>query len=166
MDGCEPGCCDEYIGAENSGSAAPYRRVLVTRPWRELAGLPICGIKLSNSHIVMFPMYTCLTCIFRGIILKMFVIKTFADQNTKTFWETGKSPKWPPASLRKAARRKLAMIEAAKLLDDLKSPPGNRLHALEDDRDGQHAISINDQYRICFRWQNGAAHDVEITDYH
>ena len=114
----------------------------------------------------MCRMYTCLTCISRNIILSVAVIKTFADQNSKTFWETGKSPKWPPASLRKAAKRKLTMIDAATQLGDLRSPPGNRLHALEGNRTGQHAISINDQYRVCFRWKDGAVYDVEITDYH
>jgi proteic killer suppression protein len=94
------------------------------------------------------------------------VIKTFADENTRMFWETGKSPSWPPASVRKVARRKLAMLDAARRLDDLKSPPGNRLHELKDDREGQHSISINDQFRLCFRWQDGDAYEVEITDYH
>jgi toxin HigB-1 len=94
------------------------------------------------------------------------VIKTFADENTKIFWETGKSPGWPPASIRKAARRKLAMLDAAQQLDDLKSPPGNRLHELKGDREGQHSVSINDQFRLCFRWQDGDAYDVEIADYH
>jgi proteic killer suppression protein len=94
------------------------------------------------------------------------VIKTFADENTRMFWETGKSPSWPPASVRNVARRKLAMLDAARRLDDLKSPPGNRLHELKDDREGQHSISINDQFRLCFRWQDGDAYEVEITDYH
>jgi toxin HigB-1 len=58
------------------------------------------------------------------------------------------------------------MIEAATQLDDLKVPPGNKLHRLEDDREGQHAIWINDQYRVCFEWKDGHAHNVEITDYH
>lgn len=62
--------------------------------------------------------------------------------------------------------RKLQMVDAATRLDDLKVPPGNKLHPLEDDRAGQHAVSINDQYRVCFRWRDGHAYDVEITDYH
>jgi proteic killer suppression protein len=71
-----------------------------------------------------------------------------------------------PANLRNVARRKLDMIEAAKELNDLKVPPGNKLHALLGDRRGQHAIRINAQYRICFTWNDGNAYDVEITDYH
>jgi proteic killer suppression protein len=58
------------------------------------------------------------------------------------------------------------MVHAALRLDDLKSPPGNRLHALSGDRKGQHAIRINDQFRLCFRWTEGGAEDVEINDYH
>jgi toxin HigB-1 len=94
------------------------------------------------------------------------VIKTFADAATREFWETGKSRKTPPASLRDVAKRKLQMVDAAVKLDDLKIPPGNRLHALAGNRKGQHAIRINDQYRVCFVWQGGNAFEVEITDYH
>lgn len=71
-----------------------------------------------------------------------------------------------PMSLAKVARRKLEMIHAAKVLADLKSPPGNELHALGADRAGQFSIRINRQYRICFRWLEDGAHDVEIVDYH
>ena len=64
------------------------------------------------------------------------------------------------------ALRKLDMLDAATCLDDLRVPPGNRLELLKGDRAGQHSIRINDQWRICFVWRNGAAHDVEIADYH
>ncbi len=94
------------------------------------------------------------------------VIKSFADAATREFWETGKSKKNPPAALRDVAKRKLQMVDAAAKLDDLKIPPGNRLHALSGDRKGQHAIRINDQYRVCFEWKEGNAYEVEITDYH
>jgi len=66
----------------------------------------------------------------------------------------------------KRARRKLEYVDLAARLDDLKVPPGNRLHALERDRAGQYAISVNDQWHICFRFVDGDAYDVEITDYH
>ncbi|MCK4766614.1 MAG: type II toxin-antitoxin system RelE/ParE family toxin [Candidatus Aminicenantes bacterium] len=71
-----------------------------------------------------------------------------------------------PPDLKKRARRKLEMIHYAHDLRDLISPPGNRLKALKGNRKGQHAIRINDQWRICFRFQNGNAYDVEVTDYH
>jgi len=66
----------------------------------------------------------------------------------------------------RVARRKLRMLEAAKGLSDLASPPGNRLEALAGDRKGEHSFRINDQWRICFVWRDDAAHDVEIVDYH
>jgi toxin HigB-1 len=71
-----------------------------------------------------------------------------------------------PQELVRGAQRKLTILEAAISLDDLRSPPSNKLHPLKEDRKGQHAIWINDQFRVCFRWVDGAAEDVEITDYH
>ncbi|MHA7871439.1 MAG: type II toxin-antitoxin system RelE/ParE family toxin [Hyphococcus sp.] len=78
----------------------------------------------------------------------------------------GERPKGFPHDLVNAAENKLAMIEAAATLGDLRSPPGNRLHELKGDRKGQHAIRINDQWRVCFTWKDGGADDVEIADYH
>jgi len=63
-------------------------------------------------------------------------------------------------------QRKLRMLDAAAVLDDLRHPPGNRLEKLKGDRAGRHSIRVNDQWRVCFRWRNGQAHDVEIVDYH
>jgi len=94
------------------------------------------------------------------------VIKDFADRGTKDFWDTGKSKGMPPANLRKVAKRKLAMLNSAVKIEDLRIPPGNRLEELHDDREGQHSIRINDQFRVCFVFRDGDAHDVEITDYH
>jgi toxin HigB-1 len=79
---------------------------------------------------------------------------------------SGKAPKGFPSNLVRSAQRKLYMIEHAIELKDLMSPPGNRLEALKGNRAGQHSIRINDQFRICFRWVDGHAEDVEITDYH
>ena len=93
------------------------------------------------------------------------MIKTFADKETQKFYTTGKSKQFQPDVLRRA-RRKLEYIDKAFRIDDLKVPPGNRLHQLGRNRNGQHAIYINDQWRICFRFINGNAYDVEITDYH
>jgi proteic killer suppression protein len=78
----------------------------------------------------------------------------------------GKSPKGFPADLAAVARRKLLLVHTATQLSDLTVPPGNRLEALKRDRIGQHSIRINDQWRICFRWIDGGAEDVEIVDYH
>jgi proteic killer suppression protein len=93
------------------------------------------------------------------------VIKTFKDKNTHQFYATGKSKRLP-SDLFQRARRPLEYIDLAACRDDLKVPPSNRLHALTPDRVGQHSISINDQWRICFRFDRGDAYDVEITDYH
>ena len=78
----------------------------------------------------------------------------------------GKSPKGFPADIFRTAYRKLAMLEAAVVLDDLRSPPGNRLEELKGDRKGQHSIRINDQWRICFVWTAAGPDQVEIVDYH
>jgi toxin HigB-1 len=94
------------------------------------------------------------------------VIKSFADKNTKEFWDTGKSQGMPPANLRNVAKRKLAAVHSAVNVEDLRIPRGNRLEQLHGDRKGQYSIRINDQFRVCFVWRNGDAHYVEITDYH
>jgi proteic killer suppression protein len=93
------------------------------------------------------------------------MIKTFADRETQQLYTTGKSRRLPPDLVKRAVRR-LEYIDLANELSDLKVPPSNRLHALKDDREGQYAISINDQWRICFRFVAGDAYDVEIADYH
>ena len=93
------------------------------------------------------------------------MIKSFADRRTRELFVAGGTRRFPPDVARRAAR-KLEYIDLATSLDDLKVPPGNRLHALKDDRKGQHAIAINDQWRICFRFLDGDAYDVEVCDYH
>ena len=80
-------------------------------------------------------------------------------------YQTGRSKELQPDMLRRAIR-KLEYIDIAARIEDLKVPPGNRLHVLKKDREGQWTISINDQWRICFRFIDGDAYDVEITDYH
>jgi proteic killer suppression protein len=93
------------------------------------------------------------------------MIKTFADKHTWEVYVKGKSKRIAPDIIKRAIRR-LEYIDIATCLDDLKVPPSNRLHALKADRKGQYAISINDQWRICFKFEEGDAYDVEITDYH
>jgi proteic killer suppression protein len=92
------------------------------------------------------------------------VIKSFGDRDTEALF-SGRCPrKW--LAIRDRAERKLALLQAARTLEFLRSPPGNRLEALRGERRGMHAIRINDQWRICFRWSNGDVHEVEIVDYH
>ena len=92
-------------------------------------------------------------------------VTSFADKRTKAFFESGDCPvKW--RSFKAVAARKLDMIDAATALADLRSPPGNRLEALQGDRKGQHSIRINDQWRVCFVWTAEDPADVEIVDYH
>jgi toxin HigB-1 len=88
-----------------------------------------------------------------------------ADKRTAAVWDD-RMPRGFPNDLAKVSRRKLRMLAATTGLDDLRKPPGNRLEALVDDREGQHSIRINDQWRLCFVWRDGDAFDVEIVDYH
>ncbi len=93
------------------------------------------------------------------------MIKTFADRHSRDIHATGKSRRFPPG-IWKASSRRMEYIDLATCLDDLRVPPSNRLHALRGDRDGQYSISVNDQWRVCFRFLDGDAYDVELTDYH
>ncbi len=92
------------------------------------------------------------------------MIRSFRCKETKKLFNDCTVRRFHP--IRQAARRKLEMIEAATTVDDLRSPPGNRLEMLKGHRSEQYSIRINDQWRICFKWQNGDAWDVEIVDYH
>jgi proteic killer suppression protein len=93
------------------------------------------------------------------------MIKAFADKRTQELFLTGNARRFP-ADVANRAVRKLEYVDLATSLDDLRVPPGNRLHRLEGDRKGQHSISVNDQWRICFRFEDGDDYDVEICDYH
>jgi toxin HigB-1 len=93
------------------------------------------------------------------------MIRSFRDRDTERLARRQRVKKWSP-ELSKAALRKLRMLDAAEELTDLRVPPGNRLERLKGDRQGQHSIRINDQWRVCFRWEGGNAYDVEIVDYH
>jgi toxin HigB-1 len=93
------------------------------------------------------------------------VIQSFASAETECFFATGKSRRLPVTILKRAAMR-LTQLDGVLRLDDLRNPPSNRLEALTHDRAGQRSIRINDQWRICFRFVNGDAFDVEIVDDH
>ena len=93
------------------------------------------------------------------------VIRSFKDKRTEAIFR-GRRARGLPIETQQRARRKLRMIEAATIIDDLRIPPSNRLEKLKGDRRGQHSIRINDQWRICFAWNDNYASDVEIVDYH
>jgi proteic killer suppression protein len=93
------------------------------------------------------------------------MIRSFRDRETERLFSR-QPVRGLPSDTQRAALRKLVLLDAAESLDDLRVPPGNRLEKLAGDRAGQHSIRINDQWRICFRWRDGHAEDVEIVDYH
>ncbi|WP_236864293.1 type II toxin-antitoxin system RelE/ParE family toxin [Brevibacterium daeguense] len=93
------------------------------------------------------------------------MIRSFADKDTERLWHRERAPSIDPR-IHRVALRKLRQVGSAVILDDLRSPPGNRLEALKGDRAGQHSIRINDQWRICFRWTDAGPEEVEIVDYH
>ena len=102
-----------------------------------------------------------ITC---GVIIKS-MINSFKDSDTEKLWKQIYIKKIPP-DVQRVGLRKLIILHRSKSLNDLKIPPGNRLEKLRGDRVDQYSIRINDQWRICFEWNNGIADNVEITDYH
>ena len=92
------------------------------------------------------------------------MIKTFRNGDARDLFDGKRVRRW--VNIEAIAMRKLAMLNRAAMLDDLRIPPANRLEALKGNRAGQHSIRINDQFRLCFRWHDGDAYDVEIVDYH
>lgn len=93
------------------------------------------------------------------------MIRSFNDGTTEAVWNLI-CPKGIGKELAKAARKKMQILDAAGSIQDLRVPPGNGLEKLAPPREGQHSIRVNDQYRICFKWGNGGADDVELVDYH
>ena len=93
------------------------------------------------------------------------MIQSFADAETERFYTTGRSQR-VPSEIRSRAAMRLTQLNAATQMEDLKSPPSNRLEALKGNRKGQWSIRINDRWRVCFRFSKGDALDVEIVDYH
>ncbi|WP_069791052.1 type II toxin-antitoxin system RelE/ParE family toxin (plasmid) [Cyanobacterium sp. IPPAS B-1200] len=93
------------------------------------------------------------------------MIESFACKETEKIWQ-GKYSRKLPRDIQARALRKLRQLNASISFDDLRLPPSNRLEALSGDRNGQYSIRINQQWRLCFRWENGSAYQVEIVDYH
>ncbi|MCS5478788.1 type II toxin-antitoxin system RelE/ParE family toxin [Corynebacterium sp. YIM 101645] len=93
------------------------------------------------------------------------MIRSFSIKDTQRIWQEQRVRRVDP-QVQRAALRKLEMLHAAVRLDDLRIPPGNRLERLRGDREGQHSIRVNDQWRICFVWHEGGAENVELVDYH
>ena len=93
------------------------------------------------------------------------MIRSFRDAETRKVFDRQRSRRLP-LDVQRRAYRKLLLLDAAESLDDLKVPPGNRLERLRRDRAGEHSIRINDQWRVCFKWKGGDAHEVEVCDYH
>lgn len=92
------------------------------------------------------------------------MIRSIRDGDTLELWRTGRNRRF--SAIAKVALRKLDQLDASVAIEDLRVPPGNRLEKLRGDREGQWSIRVNDQWRICFRWDDGEALDVEIVDYH
>ena len=93
------------------------------------------------------------------------MIQSFADRDTERLFARERARRFP-ADLLRAMLKKLVMLDAAERLDDLRVPPGNRLEKLAADRAGQYSIRVNEQWRVCFRWKDGHAYDVESVDHH
>lgn len=93
------------------------------------------------------------------------MIKSFADLDTERLFQREPVRRFG-ANVQRIMLRKLVAVDAAEALDDLRRPPGNRPEKLRGNRDGQHSIRVNDQWRVCFRWRDGDAYDVELVDYH
>lgn len=93
------------------------------------------------------------------------MIRSFADRETERLFQREFSRRFPP-DIQRRARIKLEMLDAAERLEDLQQPPSNNLELLVGDRQGQHSIRVNRQWRICFFWKEGSAYDVELADYH
>lgn len=93
------------------------------------------------------------------------MIVSFADKETESFWQTGKSRRFP-ADVKVRAFRKLQLLDAAAGLDFLRVPPSNQLEKLKGDRKNQYSLRVNQQWRLCFVWKDNEAHEVHFVDYH
>jgi proteic killer suppression protein len=137
--------------------------IRLTRPTGSSGGrvVSLVGSRYS-SHSVSFSLRLDL---HKQIVYIVIMISSFANKETEKLFTTGKSKKLPPEIITRSIMR-LTQLDSACEVTDLLTPPSNRLETLSGDRAGQWSIRINDQWRICFRFVNGEATDVEITDYH
>jgi len=103
--------------------------------------------------------------VINAIRYSVSVIRSFADPETERIFNRTRSRKLPQG-IQRVALRKLLLVDAADRIEDLRFPPGNRLEKLHGNREGQHSIRINDQWRVCFLWKDSDAFEVEIADYH
>lgn len=117
------------------------------------------GCTAHSGHLEVIPLYILRNTLYNGP-----VIKTFHCKDTAALFNDHFVARF--SSIERQVRRKLLYLNSARSLQDLSRPPGNHLESLKGDRAGQHSIRINDQWRICFRWDEGNAWDVEIVDYH
>lgn len=143
--------CIEHSIAIDETNDVGFRSTLPDLPTKEHAGALQTGTKLLD--------------ICKQIVYISLMIQTFASPETERFFATGKSRCLPPEILKRAAMR-LMQLDGVARIEDLRFPPSNRLEALVHDRARQWSIRINDQWRVCFRFENGDAYDVEIVDYH
>lgn len=118
----------------------------------------------TSSYLINTTDSNCSFTLYASRYMLSSMIKSFRCRDTQKLFE-GRCPSRLRA-LQRIAERKLQQLDAATTLDFLRSPPGNRLEKLRGDREDQYSIRINQQFRICFRWEDGHVHDVEITDYH
>lgn len=125
--------------------------------------LIICVLHQTNTTEEIFE-YILLTNIFKHGSVGH-VIESFGDPQTELIWNGEFSRRLPP-TIQEAALTKLRLLNAAVRLENLSATPGNKLESLNGERKGQHSIRINRQWRVCFRWNNGGAQEVEIVDYH
>jgi proteic killer suppression protein len=135
------GSCREALGAEHLEAERVGERTCCLTA----TALTACVINASRYHVS--------------------VLRSFKDRNTEAIWHRQRS-RLLDGPTQRVAWRKLAILEAAETLADLRVPPGNRLEKLRGDREGQHSIRINQQWRICFFWSDAGPEDVEIVDYH
>ena len=121
---------------------------------RTLGGAPLNAVTFATDYVIRYTVK---------------VIASFRDKGTEDLFNgraTKSARKACPSDLVRVARRKLDQLNQAAVLGDLRAPPSNRLEKLKGERGGQHSIRINDQWRVCFRWADSGAEDVEIVDYH